>query len=160
VSKVLSPALRISYMVLPPKFLGRYLRVFNYAHPAVSWLDQEVLARFISEGHWDAHVRKMAKGNHKRHDLLLESLRQNFGDAITISGEDAGMHLYVGVKNGMSQRDLVRTAYEQGANVYSTVRFWFANPADQDKLMLGFSAIADADIAPGVEALKRAWFPQ
>jgi len=160
VSKVLSPALRISYMVLPPKFLGRYLRVFNYAHPAVSWLDQEVLARFISEGHWDAHVRKMAKGNHRRHDLLLQNLHEQFGDMVSISGADAGMHLYVGVKNGMTQRDLVRTAYEQGANVYSTARFWFANPAEQDKLMLGFSAIADADIAPGVAALRNAWLPE
>lgn len=159
VSKVLSPALRIAYMVLPPKFLGRYLRVFNYAHPAVSWLDQEVLARFISEGHWDAHVRKMAKGNHHRHDLLLANLQEQFGDMVSISGADAGMHLYVGVQNGMSQRELVHTAYKQGANVYSTARFWFSKPSDQDKLMLGFSAIADADIAPGVEALRRAWLP-
>ncbi|MDO4401124.1 MAG: PLP-dependent aminotransferase family protein [Coriobacteriia bacterium] len=157
VSKVLSPALRIAYMVLPPKFLGRYLRVFNFAHPAVSWLDQEVLARFIAEGHWDAHVRKMAKGNHRRHDLLLQGLTEAFGDLVSISGADAGMHLYVGVKNGMTQRELVHSAYEQGANVYSTARFWFSKPADQDKLMLGFSAIADADIIPGVEALRRAW---
>ena len=122
-----------------------------------TWLDQEVLARFIAEGHWGAHARKMAKGNHRRHDLLLQNLKDAFGDTISISGADAGMHLYVGVHNGMTQRELVHSAYEQGANVYSTVRFWFSKPADQDKLMLGFSAIADADIAPGVEALRRAW---
>lgn len=159
VSKVLSPALRIAYMVLPPKFLGRYLRVFNYAHPAVSWLDQEVLARFITQGHWEAHARKMAKGNHRRHNILLESLRENFGDKLGISGEYAGMHLYVSVKNGMSQRDLVHTAYEQGVNVYSTARFWFSSPSEQDKIMLGFSAIADDDIEPGVARLRKAWFP-
>ena len=159
VSKVLSPALRIAYLVLPPKFLGRYLRTFNFAHPAISWLEQETLARFFAEGHWDAHVRKMAKGNHRRHDLLFEALRHEFGDAVEISGEQAGMHLYVGVHNGMTQRELVHSAYEQGVNVYSTARFWFSRPAAQDKLMIGFSSIADEDIAPGVAALRRAWFP-
>lgn len=42
-------------------------------------------------------------------------------------------------------------------HVYSTARFWFSQPAPQDKLMIGFSAIADKDIAPGVAALARAW---
>lgn len=158
VSKVLSPALRIAYLVLPPKFLGRYLRTFNMAHPAVSWLDQEVLARFISEGHWSAHALKMAKSNHRRHDLLLEGLTREFGDAVEVSGQDAGMHLYVGVNNGMSQRELVTSAYKHGVKVYSTARFWFSRPADESKLMMGFSAIADEDIQPGIVALRRAWF--
>ena len=157
VSKVLSPALRIAYLVLPPRLLARYWNVFNYAHPPVSWLEQKVLARFIAEGHWDAHIRRTAKGNHRRHDELLSCLRNEFGDMVGISGTDTGMHLYVTVRNGMSQADLLDSAMREGAKVYGTARMWFSQPATESNVMIGFSAIALEDIAPGVAALKRAW---
>ncbi len=157
VSKVLSPSLRIAYLVLPPKLLERYWHLFNFAHPPVSWLDQEVLARFIADGHLDAHVRKTAKGNHRRHDELLRCLRADFGQAIDIKGTDTGMHLYVTVHNGMTQSELLESALENSVKVYGTTRMWFSKPAPQNNVMVGFSAIALDDIAPGVRALRNAW---
>lgn len=157
ISKVLSPSLRIAYAVLPPKLLKRYWDLFNYAHPTVSWLDQETLARFIAGGHWDAHVRKTAKGNHRRHDELLRCLTEGFGDAITISGTDTGMHLYVTVRNGMKEPELLAKALENDVKVYGTDRMRLLGPADLPSIMIGFSAIAFEDIAPGVQALRKAW---
>ena len=157
VSKVLSPSLRISYAILPPKLLERYWDLFNYAHPSISWLEQEVLARFIAGGHWDAHVRKTAKGNHRRHDELIRCLNASMGDMLDISGTDTGMHLYVTVNNGMDDRGLVDSALAQGAKVYDTVRMRFSRSAPSNSVMIGFSAIAFEDIEPGVAALVRAW---
>ncbi len=158
VSKVLSPSLRIAYLVMPPKLLGRYWALFNSAHPPVSWLDQEVLARFIEQEYWDAHVRKTAKGNHERHDELLRCLHTEMDDGIDISGTDTGMHLYVTVHNGMTQSELLASAQREDAKVYGTTRMWFSKPAPENNVMIGFSAIAFEDIAPGVAALRRAWF--
>ncbi len=157
VSKVLSPALRIAYFVLPPRLLARYWNLFNYAHPPVSWLDQEVLARFIAGGHWDAHVRKTAKANHRRHDELLRCLQAMFGEKISVSGADTGMHLYVTVLNGMNEPKLLESAFAHDAKVYGTSRMWFSGKAPEPSVMIGFSAIAYEDIAPGVERLARAW---
>lgn len=157
VSKVLSPSLRISYVVLPPKLLERYWDLFNYAHPSVSWLDQEVLSRFIGQGYWDAHVRKTAKGNHRRHDELMRCLTAKMGDMLEISGVETGMHLYVTVHNGMDDCELIDSALRQGAKVYGTARMRFPGSAPSSSVMIGFSAIAFEDIEPGVAALARAW---
>lgn len=158
VSKVLSPAMRIAYLVLPPKLLGRYLRLFNYAHPPVPHLEQEALARFMESGHWDAHIRRMANGMRKRHDALLTALEEQMGGRVGISGKHAGMHLYVSVDNGMTQEELIASARSGGAAVYGTKRMWFSQRAPEQHLMLGFSSI-DIDYIPaGVAALKRAWF--
>ena len=159
ISKTLSPALRIAYMVLPPKLLNRYWDLFNYAHPPVSWLDQEVLARFIAEGHLDAHVRKTAKANHRRHDELLRCLRAQMEGGIGIRGTDTGMHLYVTVSNGMTQTQLLESALAHDVKVYGTSRMWFSEPPTEGAIIIGFSAIAYEDIAPGVAALREAWFP-
>ncbi|WP_165056981.1 PLP-dependent aminotransferase family protein [Adlercreutzia sp. ZJ176] len=157
VSKVLSPSLRIAYAVLPPRLLKRYWDLFNYAHPSVSWLDQETLARFIAQGHWDAHVRRTAKGNRRRHDELLRCLRAEMGGVLDISGTDTGMHLYVTVRNGMSEQQLIDAALAQGVKVYGTARMRFPSTAPTSSVMIGFSAIAFEDIEPGVRALRRAW---
>ncbi|WP_165170216.1 PLP-dependent aminotransferase family protein [Adlercreutzia sp. ZJ242] len=157
VSKVLSPSLRIAYAVLPPRLLERYWDLFNYAHPSVSWLSQETLARFIAQGHWDAHVRKTAKGNRRRHDELLRCLRAEMGGVLDISGTDTGMHLYVTVRNGMSEQQLIDAALAQGVKVYGTARMRFPSTAPTSSVMIGFSAIAFEDIEPGVRALRRAW---
>lgn len=157
ISKVLSPSLRIAYIVLPPQLLERYWSLFNYAHPTVSWLDQETLARFIAGSRWDAHVRKTAKGNHHRHDELLRCLIEEFGDVITVSGTDTGMHLYVTVHNGMKEPELLAKALENDVKIYGTDRMRLLGPAYPASVMIGFSAIAFEDIAPGVRALRKAW---
>lgn len=158
-SKVLSPSMRVAYLVLPPKLLSRYLRLFNYAHPSVPWLEQEVLARFIQEGHLDQQVRRMTASNRKRHDTLLSALREAFGDHLDIEGAHAGLHFYVTVHNGMTQKELLSSAYDQGVALYGTKRFWFSRPAPEAKVMVGFSSIDPDDISVGVAALKKAWLP-
>ncbi len=157
VSKVLSPSLRIAYAVLPPRMLERYWDLFNYAHPAVPWLEQEVLARFIAAGHWDAHVRKTAKGNHRRHDELLRCLNAAFGDAVDVSGADTGMHLYVTVHNGMDEPELVESALRNDAHVYGASRLRLDGGRPGSSVLIGFSSIAFEDIEPGVAQLRRAW---
>ena len=157
VSKVLSPSLRVAYCVLPPALLERYWRLFNSAHPPVPWLEQEVIARFIANGHWDAHVRKTAKGNHRRHDELMRCLTAEMGDFIEISGADTGMHLYVTVRNGMTEPELLESALAHGVKVYGTDRMRLTGPAIPASVMIGFSAIAFEDIEPGVHALAQAW---
>ena len=71
--------------------LERYWNLFNNAHPPVSWLDQEVLAKFISSGSWDSLIRKISKGNQKRHDKLLRHLREEFDDLIDIDDLEPGV---------------------------------------------------------------------
>ena len=158
-SKVLSPSMRLAYLVLPPKLLGRYYRLYNGSHPGISLLEQELMTRFIREGHWEQHIRRMAKRMHRRHDLLLESLEKEMGGHLTVEGMHSGMHLYVGVENGMSQDELLQSAFKEGAAVYSAKRLWFTHPGREEKVLIGFSSIPSEDIPDGVAALRRAWFP-
>ena len=150
--------MRIAYLVLPPKLLSRHLRLYGHAHPPTPYLEQEALARFIEQGHWDAHVRRMSIEMRKRHDALLQSLERHLGDSVQVEGKDAGMHFYLTVDNGMTQEELMRSALREGAAVYGTKRMWFSRRAPEPHLMLGFSAIEPNVIDDGVRALARAWF--
>lgn len=157
-SKSLSPEMRLSYYVLPPRLLVRYNKLFLNMHPSVPWVVRAVLATFIREGHLDRNIRRQVAANSKRHDLLVHCLQKEMGRSLSISGIDAGMHLYVTVHNGMTQSQLLESARGQGVNVYSTKRYWFSQAPSEQCVIVGFSAIALEDIPIGVEALKRAWF--
>lgn len=157
-SKVLSPNMRVAYFVLPPELLARYHSLFSHAHPTVSWLLQETLARFIKEGHWERHVWKMSHANHKRRNELITCLNREFGDLVSVHGHNAGMHVYASVHNGMDQQQLIESARREGANVYGTKRFWFEHQAPENRIIIGYSSIALDLIPEGVKALKRAWF--
>ena len=157
-SKVLSPALRCAYTILPPVLFARYLNLFHYQHPAMPWIEQEALTRFIAEGHLDQHVRKMTTSNRRRHDLLIDELTRRMGSKIELYGTDTGMHLFARVNNGMSQTGLLLSALQQSAKVYGTSHMWHKTPALENCVLIGFSSILDENIAPGVAALERAWF--
>lgn len=156
-SKTLSPSLRVAYMVLPPALLDRYLKAFPSGHPGVSAFDTQILAHLMADGSWERHVRRMAQDNKRAHDRLLSCLTDSFGDTLAIRGKHSGMHLFVTVRNGMSTNDLVASALEQGAKVYSAERFWFSRAPQEATVMLGFSSMPHEDIGPAVEALAKAW---
>src|SRR5699024_5389900 len=65
-SKTITPALRISYLILPPELLDRYREKLGFYSCTVPSFEQLTLARFLDEGYFEKHVSRM-----KRHYRLL-----------------------------------------------------------------------------------------
>ena len=90
-SRVLFPALRIGYLVLPPELV----KAFVAARAAAGWqsavLEQQVLARFIGEGHFGRHLRRMRALYAQRREALLQALAQ-LQEWIEAPAPDCGLH--------------------------------------------------------------------
>lgn len=158
-SKSLSPALRMNYLILPENLLERWLRVFSNAYPSVPWLSQEVLCRFLRDGQRDRLLRRVQNRNRRKYEALTKTLRSAMGDRVDIMEGGAGLHLLVNVRDGRSQGELIAAAREAGVRVYSTDRYWMTeNHPLASCVLVGFSAIEEEAIEPGVKALARAWF--
>ncbi len=158
-SKSVSPALRINYLVLPPALLERWNQTFANAYPAVPWLSQVTLTRFMQEGHRDRHLRKQQTRNKRKYETLVAALQRTMGDRIEILKNGTGLHLLVNVLDGRSQEELIEAALRHDVRVYNTNRYWKRKDHPLASCVLvGFSAIAEEDIEPGIEALARAWF--
>ena len=158
-SKSLSPALRINYLVLPEPLLALWHEVFAASYSPVPWLNQKVLARFMIDGSWDRHVRRVQAKNRRKHATLLAALEETMGDKIEIMENGTGLHLLVRVPDGRGQDALIAQAAAADVAVYPTRKYW-ANPDHHPDsvVLIGFSSIAEEDIRPGIEALARAWF--
>ena len=158
-SKSLSPALRMNYLVLPTPLLKRWREAFASSYSPVPWLNQQVLARFMTDGSWDRHLRRVQTRNRRKYDALTAALREYMGDKVDVLECGTGLHLLVRVRDGRSQDELVAAAAAADVAVYPTKKYW-ANPAcaTEGVVLVGFSSIAEADIRPGIAALARAWF--
>ena len=94
-SKVLRPSLRLGYIVIPADLVDRFAAVRFSMDIFPSFLFQEALTDFMRDGHFARHIRRMRSLYKSRRAALVESLRAEFGDFLTIHGSEAGMHLTV-----------------------------------------------------------------
>jgi GntR family transcriptional regulator/MocR family aminotransferase len=72
-TKVLYPSLRLAYLVLPPDLVQSFINARTQIDGHPPPFLQGVVAEFIGEGHFGAHVRRMRALYRARRDVLLEA---------------------------------------------------------------------------------------
>ncbi|MDF2565559.1 MAG: GntR family transcriptional regulator [Massilibacillus sp.] len=157
-SKMLLPSLRVAYMVLPKNLVQKLQGQSDFIACSVPFLIQKPLQLFMQEGYFESHVRKMINHFKKKHKALVCALQENFGDEISISGQNAGIHLLLEIKCSASAQKLIEQAAKAGIAISTSGKSWvhFA-PHSYPCILLGFSAIALDDILPAVRLLRKIW---
>src|ERR1700693_5312268 len=101
-SKVMFPALRLGYAVVPKDLVPAFSAARDAADIFSSTLYQAVLTDFIREGHFPRHIRRMRMLYTERRRVLVEAIRKEMGDKLEVIGEEAGMHLVALLPPGAS----------------------------------------------------------
>ncbi len=145
-SKTLFPALRLAYLVLPPDLVAGFTRALTELYREGQTPQQLVLARFMSEGHYASHIRRMRSVYGARHDALIFAIRHHFGDQLPVIGGDAGLHLVLGLPPHVDDRAVV----EQIGRVRIMARplslYHMQQPASAKGLLLGYGAVSEEEI--------------
>jgi GntR family transcriptional regulator/MocR family aminotransferase len=151
-SKVLFPALRVGYLVIPKPLVPG----FRVARDAIdlfpSVLFQRALTDFIRQGHFARHIRRMRMLYMERRAMLIEALRATLGDRIEIVSADAGMHLVCQLPSRLDDRFVSRRAAQAGISVIplSTCHL---GKSPRPGLILGYGGIGRNEINAGVTKL-------
>jgi GntR family transcriptional regulator/MocR family aminotransferase len=151
-SKVLFPSLRLGYLVIPPDLMERFIAVrlaMDIAPPA---FQQAVLADFIREGHFSRHLRRMRLLYAERRSVLVESIRNEFGDGAEITGEQAGMHLSLTLR-GISDRHLAELAAQQNLWL-APLSYSYIEKNRRQGFILGFGSTSAEEIPAAVRKLR------
>lgn len=157
-SKVLSPSLRISYMVLPPSLLESYSQMFINYHSSVSVLEQITLQKFMSNGSWERHLRKFRTSYKKKHDAIIYAINEIMGNTVEILGQGAGLHIVVRVAQKFCETELIERAKQNGVRVYPVSDFFITNPDSPPMIIIGFGGMTPESIYRGIQRLNNAWF--
>lgn len=95
-SNLMYPSINISYMILPITLLGNHEKSKDAYNQTVSKLDQLTLAKYMEEGHFERHLRKIKKLYSKKSELLQSELSKLNIETVETN---AGTHIVVKVKS-------------------------------------------------------------
>jgi GntR family transcriptional regulator/MocR family aminotransferase len=153
-SKVLLPALRLGYMVVPPGLQPAIAGTKWLTDRHVALLYQAVLALFIEEGHFERHLRRMRKLYERRRSTMLEAFDMYFGGRALVSGTEAGMHVLVRIQD-VEASDFIARAREQGVGIYSAASYYTDDPPPGATFIMGYSSVDEAGIREGIRLLSK-----
>jgi len=158
-SKILSPALRISYLVLPYSLLATYRRLFGDYCSQVSLLEQRTLAKFMELGHWDRYVRKTRTLYNKKHDTLLRAIECHFGNRAIVVGQGAGLHVVLNLPyTQLNEAEIIKKAQQQRIYLNPFRKNFASGEPESTNLMLGFGGMTVEEIEQGVALLSQICF--
>ncbi|RPF32684.1 PLP-dependent aminotransferase family protein [Streptomyces sp. TLI_185] len=153
VSKSLSPAVRLGWMVLPGRYVDGVLAAKGEREAWASVLDQLSLADFIGSGSYDRHVRRMRLRYRSRRDRLVAALAAQ-APHIEVTGVAAGLHAVLRLPPG-TERSAVKAAAWQGVALdgLSEFRHPATDMAAQDGLVVGYATPSEHAYGAALEAL-------
>lgn len=153
-SKILSPALRLGYAVLPPSLIERcrHLKRLNDLHSPV--LEQLALAHFIEEGHLERHIMKMKKIYRKRREAVIAALETHCPRQLHIYGDVAGLHLVAEFGGRALTEQIFADLEEAGVRLYPVERHAIRKGGHQSKVILGYGNLTPEEIEEGVRRIK------
>jgi GntR family transcriptional regulator / MocR family aminotransferase len=151
-SKVLFPAIRVGYLVVPPQLWDAFIEArlaFDIFSPP---LYQLALADFLGQGHFARHLRRMRATYLRRRDALLEGLARHCGDRLTVHNADAGLHIATMLPEGMDDMDVCRRMAARGITA-SPLSECYAGRARRHGLLLGFGGADERSLAQATRTL-------
>jgi GntR family transcriptional regulator / MocR family aminotransferase len=144
-SKTLAPAVRVGWLVSPPRLVGALVEAQRRCGGGPSPLHQLALAHLIERGDLDRHLRAQRRRYARRRDLLLQALAREL-PAAEVSGAAAGLYVTVKLPQGSDVPSVLAHARTRGLAVEGFVD---QGPA----LVLGYAILHETVVEPVVEAL-------
>ncbi|MCM3600911.1 PLP-dependent aminotransferase family protein [Robertmurraya korlensis] len=155
-SKAFIPSIRLSYMVLPSILIKPYVKQFSGLEQGTSSIHQRTMARFMEQGFWNSHIRKMRTTYKRKMHTLVTCLQNTFGEKIEIIGSQSGLYVLIRFRGSTKEEQLIQQALSHGVKVYPTSNYFVTNE-QRTILKLGFSNLSIEQIQLGVQLLKQAW---
>ncbi|WP_078555185.1 PLP-dependent aminotransferase family protein [Bacillus alkalicellulosilyticus] len=154
-SKVLSPSLRLGYLIFPPSLLERITSIKRFTDYHSPTMEQLILSRFIQEGHLEKHITAMRKIYKQRRDTLIDSLTTEFPNEVTILGASTGLHLVAQFSNVIFTKEKIKQIRKKGVHIVSVEEHTIGIHTHSDKIILGYGNLTPDEIRDGVQRLKK-----
>ena len=156
-SKILSPGLRVGWLVAPPALLANATMCKQFSDAHTSNLTQAICAHYLTMNRLDATLTVVRKTYAERARVMAESLRRALGDAIAFNQPQGGMFFWARLTGangkGSNAADFAKRAIDKLVAFVPGAPFYAHDP-DMATLRLSF---ATADVAKIEEGIGRLW---
>lgn len=151
-SKSLAPGLRVGYVVAAPEVIVelRALRRLMLRHPSA--FTQRAFSLFLSLGHYDSQLRRLALAQRERSVMVLQALARHAPGCQVVPVTGGGSY-WVRLPAGVSAPELAQRARERGVLVETGNVFFLGDEPPDQFIRLGYLSIEARNIEPGLREL-------
>ncbi len=153
-SKVLFPALRLGYMIIPDDMVDAFVTARALVGQHSPSLAQATLTDFIEEGHFARHIQRMRRLYAERQEILRTTVAAVLGSALEVPVSDTGMHVIGWLPSGVGDRALSQRAAAEGIHAAPLSAFYLET-CPRGGLLLGYAGYTPREITDGVRRLAR-----
>lgn len=154
-SKTLFPGLRMGYMILPEQLVQPFACARSIIDGHTPQILQLTLARFMEDGHYNAHVRAMRKLYSRRRLYMLDAIGRHLPGIATALHPQGGLQIPCLLEAGWSEQDTIRVAASAGVQLPGLSRL-YAGEHKQQGWLLGYSSLTEHEIETAMSRLAMA----
>ncbi|CRZ18602.1 MocR-like pyridoxine biosynthesis transcription factor PdxR [Mycolicibacterium neworleansense] len=140
-SKILTPTLRVAWLLPPPRLRDAVADVLEFSGESVCGVTTLALARFIESGALTRHLARAARTYSARRAALVGALARRC-TGIRLEGVEAGLHMVVRLHDGADDIAIAADLRERGVTV-SPLSTFFVGPADARGLVCGYARLPE-----------------
>ena len=154
-SKILSPGLRVGWMIAQPALLANATMCKQFSDAHTSNLTQATAAHYLTLNRMDAALNTVRKTYAERARVMADCLRKELGNAIEFNQPQGGMFFWAKLTEGRNANDFAKRAIEKLVAFVPGAPF-FARDTDLSTLRLSFATADVAKIEEGIGRLGQA----
>jgi GntR family transcriptional regulator / MocR family aminotransferase len=155
VSKTIAPAIRIGWVLAPPRFVEVLTEEKQLSSRGAPGLDQEALALLVESGRFDRHLRRVRDLYRARRDALAEEVATVFGPD-RLQGLAAGCHTVLLLPREVDEDAVVEAARSLGVRVSGLRRYRLTHTPAPPALLLAFGNLSEHQLVRGVHVIAEA----
>jgi GntR family transcriptional regulator / MocR family aminotransferase len=144
-SKILYPSLRLGYVVAPEALIDALVKVRSTMDQHSPAIDQATLARFITEGFFLSHIKRMRKIYAERREVFINQFNELLGDRFTLQVPDGGLNMVAWLKREEDVPAISRVTVEIGVKP-SPLSFYCIQATPKPAFVFGFAGWTPAQI--------------
>lgn len=153
-SKSMFSGLRMAYLVVPRDLAPAFRAARQIVGGPPPVLEQAVVERFLTEGHFQRHLRRMRRVYSQRQRRLIKAVEEKLDGLLHVDPDETGMHLVGWLRNGMVAEDVCRRAAKEGLELLPLSSY--RAEAGPEGVLLGFSEAGEPSLLRGVRLLRKA----
>jgi len=154
-SKVLSPGLRVGYLVLPRALVERFAGIAQLLQPPPSALVQATIAAFMEQGHFARHIRRMRALYAERRAAVADALARYGPSGLRLDLQPGGMHLVARLPAGTDDVRLAARLADAGMAL-RPLSACHVQSAATPGFLIGFTNIEPGDAPHAARRLAEA----
>src|SRR5947207_3002262 len=154
-SKILCPSLRLGYIVAPEQLVDSFVKTRSAMDQHSSPIDQATLARFITEGFFLSHIKRMRKIYGERRDFFIKQFNELLGDRFILQVPEAGLNIVAWLKREEDFAAIKRITVDIGVRP-SPLSFFCNHAKLKPAFVFGFAAWTPTQIRESLVKLASA----